>query len=101
MDDEQFLKNLNRIAVENDFRLPVIDESPPSADTVAAWAGFLHICVKRGIELSDPRWERIIVSRQKPVTVFDLPGATKRAKDGDFKVGLQLLMGMLDTDGNP
>jgi hypothetical protein len=101
VDDEQFLINLNRIAVENNFRLPVINESPPSVDTIAAWAGFLHECVKRGIALSDPRWGRITVSRQKPVTVFDLPGATARPRDDDFKVGLQLLMGMLDTDGNP
>jgi hypothetical protein len=101
MDDEQFIKTLNRIAAEKKFRLPEITESPPSGDTIEAWAGFLQLCVKRGIKLSDPCWERVTVSRIEPVTVFELPGAAGRGTDDDFKVGLQLLMGMLDTDGSP
>jgi hypothetical protein len=101
MDDQQFVKRLNQVAAENNFQLPEIGESPPSGETVAAWAGFLQLCVKRDIKLSDPRWERITISREKPVTVFELPGASQQRKDDDFKVGLQLLMGMLDNDSNP
>ena len=101
MDDKQFLTRLNQVSAEYNLQLPAITESPPSEEVVRVWAGFLHLCVKRGIMLSDPRWERITVLRDKPVTVFELPGATPRRKDDDFKVGLQLLMGMLDHDTHP
>ena len=99
MDDKQFITSVNRVAAVNKFRLPEIKESPPSSETISAWAGFLHMCVKRGIKLSDPRWENITVSRNKPFTVFELPGASTENTDDDFRVGLQLLMRMLDSDG--
>jgi hypothetical protein len=98
MDDEQFISGINKIAAQNRLRLPVIDESPPSGEVISAWAGFLQICVKRGINISDPRWERVTIGRDKPVTVFELHGSSNEPNDPDFRVGLQLLMGMLDKD---
>ena len=64
MDDERFITTVNRITSENRLRLPVIDESPPSGDTISAWAEFLQLCVKRGIKLSDPRWSRVTRGRR-------------------------------------
>jgi len=98
MDDRQFLSNINKIAAEHRLRLPLIDESPPSGDVISAWAGFLELCVKRGIKLSDERWARLMIEKQKPVTVFELQGSGGQAPDADFRVGLQLLMGMLGDD---
>lgn len=101
MDDERFITTVNRITSENRLRLPVIDESPPSGDTISAWAEFLQLCVKRGIKLSDPRWSRVTIDKHKPTTVFELQGPAVERSDPDFRVGLQLLMGMLEKDANP
>jgi hypothetical protein len=101
MDDEHFITTLNRVTSENRLRLPVIDESPPSGDTISAWAEFLQLCVKRSIKLSDPRWGRVTIDKHKPTTVFELQGAAVEQSDPDFRVGLQLLMGMLEKDANP
>ena len=101
MDDERFITTVNRITSENRLRLPVIDESPPSGDTISAWAEFLQLCVKRGIKLSDTRWARVTIDSHKPTTVFELQGSSGDRSDPDFRVGLQLLMGMLEKDANP
>jgi hypothetical protein len=98
MDDEQFLTTINKVTADNHLRLPVIDSARPSAEAVAAWAGFLELCVKKGIRMSDPRWPLLALVRSKPVTAFELHGATGEPRDPDFRVGLQLLMGMLETD---
>lgn len=100
MDDEHFITTLNKITSQNRLRLPVIDESPPSGEAVSVWAGFLQQCVKRGLKLSDPRWERVTIGQHKPVTVFELQGSSPGTPDTDFRVGLQLLMGMLEKDVN-
>ena len=101
MDDEHFIRTLNRITSDNRLRLPVIDESPPSGDTIAAWAGFLQLCLKRGVKLSDPRWDRVTIQKHKPTTVFELEGGSVERSDADFRVGLQLLMGMLEKEDSP
>jgi hypothetical protein len=101
MEDEQFIACINKIAAENRLRLPVIDESSPTGEAISAWADFLQLCVKRGIMLSDPRWERVTIGKHKPVTVFELHGTSAERRDSDFRVGLQLLMGMLDKDPKP
>lgn len=98
MDDERFIATLNNITSQSRLRLPVIDESPPSGEAVSAWAAFLQQCVKRGLKLSDPRWGRVTIEQHKPVTVFELRGSSSEAPDTDFRVGLQLLMGMLEED---
>ena len=38
-------------------------------------------------------------SKQKPVTVFELQGQRSEPSDTEFRVGLQLLIGMLEKDG--
>lgn len=101
MEDEQFIAHINKIAADNKFRLPVIDESPPSEKAISAWAEFLKICMKHGIKLSDPRWERVTIGKHRPVTVFELQGVSSEPPDTDFRVGLQLLMGMLEQDPKP
>lgn len=101
MEDEQFIVNINKITADNRLRLPLIDESPPSGDAISAWAEFLRLCVKSGIKLSDSRWQRVAINKQKPVTVFELQGTSFEPRDSDFRIGLQLLMGMLDKDPKP
>jgi soluble cytochrome b562 len=48
--------------------------------------------------MSDSRWRRLAFEQQKPVTVFKLQAANREPSDSDFRVGLQLLIGMLDED---
>jgi len=98
MEDEQFLTTINKVTADNHLRLPVIDSARPSGDAVAAWAGFLELCVKKGIRMSDSRWPLVTLARNNPVTVFELHGTTGEPRDPDFRVGLQLLMGMLEKD---
>jgi len=99
MNDDQFLKNINRITAENGLRLPMIGEAPSPSAEVSAWAEFLELCVKNGIKISDQRWRRLAFARQKPVTVFELQGPSSEPSDTEFRVGLQLLIGMLEKDG--
>ena len=98
MNDDQFLKNVNRITAEHGLALPMIGDTQSGGDEVSAWAEFLELCVKKGIKMSDPRWRRLAVARQKPVTVFELQGPSSGPTDTDFRVGLQLLIGMLEQD---
>jgi len=99
MEDEQFVARLNRIALERRLSLPGLDTAAPSADTVEAWAGFLEACVRGGIRLSDPRWKRLTLGKSQPVATFELVPEAAGTRDADFRVGLQLLVGMLDDDG--
>jgi hypothetical protein len=99
MEDDQFLAKLNRIALERRLSLPGLDTAPPSAETVAVWAGFLEACVRGGIRLSDPRWKRLTLSKSQPIARFELAWVASGAPDADFRVGLQLLVGMLGDEG--
>ena len=95
LDDHQFLLTINREAARAGRPLPsLVDQSP---DTLRVWGSFLEACLRNGISLSDPRWERVSVSSREPVTAFELgSGAPTRGDDDDdFRLGLQLLMGML------
>ena len=56
----------------------------------------LETCVKKGIHLSDDRWQRVSVLSKTPHTVFVLEDAGGDPGDPDFRVGLQLLMGLLE-----
>lgn len=98
MNDDQFLRNINRITAENRLSLPVIGGAQAPSAEVSAWAQFLELCVKKGIKISDPRWRRLSFAKQKPVTVFELQGKSSEPTDTDFRVGLQLLIGMLEKD---
>ena len=99
VNDEQFLKNVNRVAAENRLELPMIGDAVSPGAEVSAWAEFLELCVKNGIKISDPRWRRLAFAKQKPVTIFELQGKSSEPTDTDFRVGLQLLIGMLEKDG--
>ncbi|MDH3198284.1 MAG: hypothetical protein OEO21_08590 [Candidatus Krumholzibacteria bacterium] len=101
MEDDQFVAKLNRIAGECRLALPGIDSEAPSAEAVAAWAGFLEACVRRGIRLSDPRWKRLTLSHAQPAAVFTMGPGSPGNRDADFRVGLQLLVGMLHDEAPP
>ena len=96
LDDHQFLLRINREAARAGRPLPPLVE--PSPETLRAWGTFLEACLRNGITLSDPRWERISVASREPVTSFHMDSAGPAPQDDadDFRLGLQLLMGMLD-----
>ncbi len=97
MDDELFIIRINEIARTNRLRLPALSVGePPSAEFLAEWARFLEDCVKKGIGLSDEQWQRVTLKARLPHTVFALEGAASPAIDPDFRVGLTLLMGLLE-----
>ena len=99
MDDRLFISRLNKILSENDLRLPFIaKDAVLDGATVSGWVEFLEICVKCGIKLSDERWSRLIVKKQKPVTVLALEHAVSKPDEPDFRVGLQLLLRMLEKE---
>lgn len=100
MNDNQFLKNINRIVSDHHLCLPTIGDAPSKREDVSTWAKFLELCVKNGIKISDPRWRRLAFAQQKPVTVFELKASTSEPTDSDFRVGLQLLIGMLEEDAD-
>ena len=97
MDDGLFLERINEIARSQRLRLPAPrDLEAPSTAFLTEWARFLEDCVKKGIVLSDERWQRLTVESRTPHTVFALDPHTTAAADPDFRVGLQLLMGLLE-----
>ena len=99
MDDKTFISRLNQILSENDFSLPLIsEENARDADVVSEWAKFLEICLKNGIKLSDERWTRVNVKKQAPVTVLEIDRPVSKPEEPDFRVGLQLLLGMLEEE---
>jgi len=98
MTDAQFLATLNTITQNHKLKLPLLTaDKAPTSDDVAVWASCLQLCVKRGISISDPRWKRVKVKRTgRDFTIFELDKPTDEEPDEDFKVGLQLLMGMMN-----
>jgi hypothetical protein len=99
MEDTAFLSKLNSIARLESLKLPFLQNGEsPSGEFLADWARFLELCVKEGVPLSDPRWKRVTVSSNAPHTRFDLESGESTPDDPDFRVGLQLLMGMLGDD---
>ena len=102
MDDQGFLDVLNGVAHENQLRLPAVRQGEtPSSAFLSDWARFLELCVKREISLSDERWQRISIAADRPHTQFRLEGSGSPHSDADFRVGLQLMMGMLGDDEEP
>ena len=97
IDDELFVGKLNEIARANHLRLPSLRSGEvPTAAFLEEWAKFLEDCVKKGIALSDERWQRLTLESTAPHAVFDLERGASTAGDPDFRVGLQLLMGLLE-----
>jgi len=96
MDSDQFVAKLNRIAAEYPGELPLLDgQKAPSSEVIAAWAAFLQRCVKAGIHISDERWQSLRMVRRGGTVEFTLDEPGRGEPDEDFRVGLQLLMGML------
>jgi len=99
MDDKKFISRLNQILFENDFSLPLISEANVrDAEVISEWAKFLEICLKRGIKLTDERWARVNIKKQSPVTVLEIDRPIDKRDEPDFRVGLQLLLGMLEEE---
>ena len=97
MNDQQFISVLNRVSQEMRLQMPIL-EAPESATSefLGEWAAFLEGCVKRGLGLSDDRWQRVAIESNTPHSRFTLDAAEDLSRDSDFRVGLQLLLGMLD-----
>ena len=102
MNDHQFISILNAVSRERSLHLPVLEPSEsPSSDFLAEWAQFLETCVKKGVGLSDPRWQRVSVESNSPNSQFSLESGVDPGMDADFRVGLQLLLGLLQRqDGD-
>ena len=98
MNDRDFIGKLNDLSLEGELVMPVLKEgdTPPQA-FLERWTHFLETCVKKGIKLSDDRWQRLSIVSNDPVVRFDL-GAPESKADEDFRIGLQLLVGMLGSD---
>jgi hypothetical protein len=97
MDDDAFVARINEISRKNRLKLPALKAGElPSTAFLAEWAKFLEDCVKQGIALSDERWRRMTVTSKTPFTAFALEPSTAVRIDPDFRVGLALLMGLLD-----
>jgi hypothetical protein len=99
MNDQRFLSILNAVSRERGFHMPTLKTGEsPSSGFLDDWAEFLETCVRKGIGLSDPRWQRVAIESNSPHSQFALEGGGDPSEDADFRVGLQLLLGMLDPD---
>jgi hypothetical protein len=102
MNDQRFLSILNSVSQERGFHVPVLKRGEsPSSGFLEDWAEFLETCVRKGLVLSDPRWQRVAIESNSPHSQFTLEaGGSEPSEDSDFRVGLQLLLGMLDPDNS-
>jgi hypothetical protein len=99
MEDTVFVSKLNSIARDESLKLPFLSTGEsPSTEFLDDWARFLELCVKEGVQLSDARWKRVTVTSNAPHTRFALDLGEDDPEDPDFRVGLQLLMGMLGPE---
>jgi hypothetical protein len=97
VNDTQFITILNAVSRDRGLHLPVLTAGQsPSGEFLAEWAQFLETCVRKGVGVSDPRWQRVAVESNAPCSRFTLEAAGETGSDEDFRVGLQLLLGMLD-----
>jgi hypothetical protein len=95
MENDQFVARINRILMERRLSLPLVEgDETGDITAVSAWAGFLQDCVRAGIQISDPRWQRLRVARNTPVTQLVLDEDFESPSDEEFKVGLALLMSL-------
>lgn len=97
IDDDHFLSKINDISRRNRLVLPALKSGEfPASAFLSNWARFLEECVRNGLALSDERWQRLTVSSRSPHAVFSLEGSSDGGSDPDFRVGLQLLLGLLE-----
>lgn len=97
MNDQQFISILNGVSRDHALNMPVLRKADsPTGDFLAEWARFLETCVKKGVGLSDARWKRVTIESNSPHSRFMLEAGSDSTSDEDFRVGLQLLMGLLD-----
>lgn len=97
MDEAVFVYKLNEIARDHHLKLPVLKKrDAPSPKLLVEWASFLEACVKKGLSLSDPLWQRLRVESNSPHARFALEGSGEEPDDEDFRIGLQLLMGLME-----
>jgi hypothetical protein len=98
MPDELFLDKINEILRAGGFDLPLLPlDEPPPPDALSPWAAFLERCAARGLRLSDPRWRRLRLDRRDGRLHFVLEGLADPPPDEDFRIGLQLLLGMIGS----
>lgn len=100
VNNKAFITTLNDITRANRMVLPVLGRGePPSGEFLSDWVKFLELCVKAGISLSDDRWGQLSIAQEQQYTEFTLDEGEDASPDPDFRVGLQLLMGMMkDVD---
>ncbi|MEE9270861.1 MAG: hypothetical protein V3V49_11435 [Candidatus Krumholzibacteria bacterium] len=99
IDDRKFISRLNQISRSHGATLPALKRGEsPSGEFLADWARFLENCVKQDIPLSDPRWQRVGVQDKTTYTHFMLELDDEDRQDSEFRVGLQLLMGILGNE---
>jgi len=95
VDDETFINRLNQIAKLGGLKLPNLGEGgAPTPQGLSRWSSFLSECLRAGVSLADPRWKRVSIDNSGPYTTFILEN--RKTADTDFRVGLQLLLGLLD-----
>jgi len=100
MDDVHFLRKLNEHAVRERLNKKLI-ERPDDDSYVDRWVSFMASCLRDGLALSDERWSRLVVRDSGPAIRFELAaGSPEEGRDADFRLGLQLLVGLLGTDKN-
>jgi hypothetical protein len=100
LDDNLFLTKINDISRRIRLDLPKLTTGDlPPTEFLAHWAKFLEDCVKSGLTLADERWQRLTVKTRSPYAVFSLERSSDASADPDFRVGLQLLLGLLERDG--
>ena len=101
MDDDLFIIKINEIARKNHLKLPALRSGElPSSEFLDVWGKFHEDCVKKGIALSDDRWQRVTVKSKLPHTSFALEHGSGEQADGDFRLGLQLLRGLLEAQND-
>jgi hypothetical protein len=99
MNDQRFISILNAVSREHGLNMPLLgDDDSPTGEFLADWAHFLETCVRKGIVLSDPRWQRVTIEANAPHSRFTLEAGGDPSMDADFRVGLQLLMGLLGRE---
>lgn len=101
MNDDRFIATMNTICRKNELTLPVLSGgSKPSSEFLTRWASFLELCDREGVALSDDRWDRLRLLSDRAYSRFVLEQSDDAPADPDFRVGLQLLMGVFRNDGD-
>ncbi len=102
MTDQQFLKTINTSLRTAGVNLQdLVESKSDDSSALKVWAEFLEECVRHGVKLGDERWQRLTAADGATATAFSLLSGTERPADDDFRLGLQLFMGMFGTRDLP